>query len=230
MNIYTVDYVAGAQSAQGVAIVIDVFRAFSVACYAFANGAERIIPVGDVGDALRLRDAIPAAVLVGERGGKKLDGFDHGNSPTEIQAADVAGKTLIHTTHAGTQGLVNASNATHVLTGAFVNASATIRYVQSITPRTVTLVRMGLQAECNSDEDDLCAEYLRCLLTGDAFDVAAIKPTLRASQFSDRFFDPQKPWAPQSDFDFCLDVDRFDFALRAQRSHDGELSLTQIPI
>jgi phosphosulfolactate phosphohydrolase-like enzyme len=67
------DFEAGARAARGIAVIIDVFRAFSVACYALANGAERIIPPGNIEEARRLKR-------------------EH----------------LVHTTHAGTQGLVNA--------------------------------------------------------------------------------------------------------------------------
>lgn len=228
MKIETVDFVEGAKSAQGVAVVIDVFRAFSVACYAFARGAEKILPVGEIDEAIAMKEKRPESVLVGERGGKKLEGFDFGNSPTEIQKADLSGKTIIFTTHAGTQGLVNVTGAAVILTGAFVNASATARYIQSLSPETVTLVRMGLEAKERSDEDDLCGKYFETLLEDRSFDVVSVKPTLRASRFSQRFFDLNNPWSPESDFDLCLDVDRFNFVLRAEQSAEGYLCLRQI--
>jgi 2-phosphosulfolactate phosphatase len=118
------DHVAGAREARGVAVIIDVFRAFSVAAYAFDAGAARVLPVGEIEEALELGRRLPGAVLAGERHTRRLPGFDAGNSPTEIRALDLRGRTLIHTTHAGTQGLVNAVFADEVLTGAFVNISA----------------------------------------------------------------------------------------------------------
>ena len=70
------------------------------------------MPVGAVDDALAIaRSACPDALLVGERHARRLPGFDAGNSPTEVIALDVAGRTVVHTTHAGTQGLVNATSA-----------------------------------------------------------------------------------------------------------------------
>src|SRR5215213_9254588 len=109
MRVDVVDHVAGARAARGLAIVIDVFRAFSVAPHAVAAGASRVLPVGDVADALALRQVFPTALLVGERHARRLPGFDAGNSPTEIIALNVAGRPVVHTTHAGTQGLVNAT-------------------------------------------------------------------------------------------------------------------------
>jgi hypothetical protein len=109
-------------------------RAFSVACYAFANGAERIIPVADIDEARRLKLAHPEFVTLGERHARKLEGFDFGNSPTHIEHEDFTGRTLVQTTHAGTQGLVNASEAEVVITGGLVNAAAICRYIARLAP------------------------------------------------------------------------------------------------
>ena len=141
-------------------VVIDVFRAFSVAAYAFAKGARTIIPVAEIDAAVGLKALYPDALLIGERHARPLPGFDCGNSPTELSRLDLRGRTLIHTTHAGTQGLTNATQADEVITGALVNAGAVIRYIQSRKPERVTIVRMGQDARENCDEDDLCAEIL----------------------------------------------------------------------
>ena len=93
MQIDVVDHVAGASRARGIALVIDVFRAFTVAPHAVAAGASRVLPVGAIEDALALRDAMPDAVLVGERHARRLPGFDAGNSPTEIRAFNETGTT-----------------------------------------------------------------------------------------------------------------------------------------
>src|SRR6476620_9887363 len=101
MQIEVMDFVEGARKARGVAVVIEVFRAFSVACYAYARGAKRLIPVAEVEKALSLRREHPEYLTIGERGGKKVEGFDYGNSPTEISQADVRGRTIVQTTSAG---------------------------------------------------------------------------------------------------------------------------------
>lgn len=144
MNVEKTSFVAGSKNAKGIVVIIDVFRAFSVACYCFEQGVSKVIPVGDIEDAHKLALVMTDSILVGERHGIKLPGFDYGNSPTEILAGNVSGKTVIHTTHSGTQGIVNAVNADEVLTGALVNARATADYIKSRKPKQVTLVRMGL--------------------------------------------------------------------------------------
>src|SRR5690606_3087515 len=122
---------------------------------------------------------------VGERYGRRLEGFDFGNSPSEILTADLHGKTLIQSTHAGTQGVVNATQADEVLTGSFVNARATADYILARKPAVVTLVRMGLEARTVSDEDALFALYLTSLLKGNQPDQEAIEELLLTSTFSE---------------------------------------------
>ena len=225
MRVEKTDFVDGAKVARGIVVIIDVFRAFSTACYGFARGVEKIYPVGDVADALALGREKAGAILVGERHGRKLEGFDYGNSPTELYDVELCGKPIILTTHSGTQGLVNALQAEELLTGAFVNAKATCDYIRRKSPDLVTLVRMGLKAETASDEDNLCADYLESLLLGGEFNVSSIEATLRKSPFAERFFDPAKPWNPPRDFELCLKIDIFDFFIKAQRDEEGRLYL-----
>ena len=113
MKVEILEFVDGAKKARGVAVIIDVFRAFSVACYAFDSGASGIIATAGVDEAFQLKYKYSNSVLAGERDEKKIPGFDFGNSPTEILQADLRGKTVIHTTTAGTQGLINATGADH---------------------------------------------------------------------------------------------------------------------
>lgn len=214
MQIEVMDFVEGARKARGVTVVIDVFRAFSVACYAYARGAKRVIPVAEIDAALSLKRDHPEYLTIGERGGKKVDGFDFGNSPTEISEADVRGRTIVHTTSAGTQGLTNASQADVVLTGSLVNAAAICTYIESLKPERVSIVRMGKAAKERSAEDDLCAEVLRGRLSGEGYDISDVRERLRHSPAGKVFFDPEAPWAPEGDFNLCTDVDRFGFVLR----------------
>ena len=124
MKIEIFEFVSGARKATGVTVIIDVFRAFSVACYTFDSGAVRLIVTDEVQKAFDLKMSYKNAVLTGERGERKIEGFDFGNSPTEIIKTDLSGKTVIQTTTAGTNGLINATNADVLLTGSIVNAGA----------------------------------------------------------------------------------------------------------
>ena len=231
MKVEVADHVAGAARARGIALVIDVFRAFTVAPHAFAAGATRVIPVAAIEDALALRQRLPNALLVGERHARRLPGFDAGNSPTEILALDVAGRPVVHTTHAGTQGLVAATGADEVLTASLVNVSALARYVRARAPADVTIVRMGHEARERCAEDDLCAEVLLDLLDGRAPPTTAqVRDRLRDAPAARKFFDPACDWAPEGDFDRCTEVDRFDFVLRLRRAPDGLQDLERLDV
>jgi 2-phosphosulfolactate phosphatase len=218
LQVTVVDHVAGAQSAQGVAVVIDVFRAFSVAAYAFSRGAATVIPVAEVDYARELKRQHPDWLLIGERHARPLPGFDSGNSPADLEKLDVAGRTIIHTTHAGTQGFTSVPASVETLTGALVNAGAIVRYLQALRPEVVTLVRMGHEARENCDEDDLCAELLRSRLLGEPMPVSGIREQLRKASSAVKFFDPACDWAPERDFDLCTRVDEFDFVLQRDSS------------
>lgn len=228
MNIEILEFVEGARKAKGVVVIIDVFRAFSVACYAVDANAARIIATSEVSKAFDLKKNYRNAVLVGERDEKKIDGFDFGNSPTEIIKADLTGKTVIHTTTAGTQGLINAAGADIVLTGSFVNAYAIVKYIRFINPDHVSLVAMGYRATSSAEEDLLCAEFisgeLRNKNTVTEDRISNLKNTSGA-----RFFIPANiDFSPPTDFFLCTMLNRFDFVLKATKRSDGNVDLMRI--
>ncbi len=229
MNIAILQLIEGARAARGLTVVIDVFRAFSVVCYAAGNGASRIITVGELEKAYELKRQNPAFVLMGERRGKKMPGFDYGNSPTEIEHVDLEGKTVILTTSAGTQGIVNAAGADQIMTGSFVNARAVVDYIRSRNPATVSLVCMGDQALSPSDEDTLFAHYVKHLLEEKSVDFQTLREHLQDCPGAAKFFDETKTWAPQRDFDLCMDLNRYDFVLRAHEESADQYALVRVP-
>lgn len=222
MEIRILHLLEGARNAKGLTVIIDVFRAFSTACFIFDNGAEAIIPTGDQDRAYQLKETHPDFVLIGERDGKMLPGFDFGNSPAEIEHVNFRGNTVIQTTSAGTQGIVNAAGASRIITGSFNNAGAAAGYIKSQNPGAVSLVAMGHAGIRRTDEDILCAQYIRSLLKDDPLSPEAIKQHLRKSPGSQKFFDPQMPWFRERDFELCLSFNRFNFVL-VVRPHEGDL-------
>lgn len=220
----------GARKADGIAVIIDVFRAFSVACYAFDSGAVQYIAVGEPSVAFKLKERYPDAILVGERNERKIVGFDLGNSPTEILQHNLKGKTIIHTTTAGTQGLVNAQNASAVITGSLVNAAAIVRYITSLSPDKVSLVAMGYRAEVSADEDILCARIISERLKNNDQNYMNEISQLKTSSGS-RFFNPLNlAFSPPTDFFLCTMLDRFNFVLKAEQRYDGNITLIKIDI
>ena len=218
--------IEGAKQAEGLTVVIDVFRAFSLECWLYAMGAAEIRPVGAVGEALAWRERDPGCVLIGERHGRRLEGFDFGNSPSTVIPETVRGKRIIHTTSAGTQGVTNAVRAEEILTGSFVNAKAVAEYILRRNPDQVTLVCMGKEGLEPAEEDELCALYIRSLLLGDGMpDIDARLQALRTGG-GRHFFDPDNQEVyPEKDFGMCIERDRFRFVIRIEKDRDGLVSV-----
>ena len=220
MKIEILQLLEGAKKATGLVVIIDVFRAFSLACYAFDRGVEKIYPVGSIELAYQMKKEHPDYILVGERLEQKPVGFDFGNSPSQLLSGNLRGKTMIHTTSSGTQGIVNATGAGEIITGSFVNAGAIIQYIKKRGPKTLSLVCMGYATQYPTDEDTFFAEYIRAKLENQAVDFEAMVEKLRNGAGA-RFFSPEKQhWAPATDFDLCLDLNRFNFVLKVEKEND----------
>jgi len=220
MKIQILQLLDGAKSASGLTVIIDVFRAFSTACYALHLDAQKIIPVGDIDQAYKLKNENPKFILMGERNEQQPEGFDFGNSPSQLLKGDMSRRTIVHTTSSGTQGIVNATNADEIITGSFVNAGAIIRYILQKQPNRVSLVCMGYACEYPTDEDTLCAEYIKNELEGKPNDFDEMVETIRKGS-GKRFFDPEKQeWSPKKDFELCLELNRFDFILKVEKENE----------
>ena len=214
MEIIRLSLVEGSKEARGLTVVIDVFRAFTTAAYVMANGAQRIHPVGSLEEAFRLRELHPDWVLMGERGGKKVPGFDYGNSPYEVSAIDFTGRTVVQTTSAGTQGIVNARCADEIMLGSFVMADAIVEYIKRKDPETVSLVAMGWGGQVKSPEDESLAEYIEKRLNGLEPSFASMKQRIREHPQGAKFFDPEQADFVEGDFHCAMDLNRFSFCLR----------------
>jgi len=222
INIYQM--LEGAKQARGLTVIIDVFRAMTVETYLMKNNAAKIIPVGDVEVAFAYRDAHPDAILCGERGGVIIDGFDYGNSPSQVENVDFTGKTVVHTTSAGTQGFENARGADEIIAGSLVSAKAIAEYIRRKDPEEVSLVAMGLAAKRPTDEDTLAAEYIKSLLEGSPLPDLDARIARLAETDGAKFFDPQKSHIfPTRDFELSTAVDSFTFILRLVRGAEGGL-------
>ena len=219
MEIEILQLTEGAKKAKGLTVVIDVFRAFSTACYVFAAGADKIIPVEHVAEAIELKRILKDVVMLGERNERKVPGFDFGNSPTHILNQNFGGKTIIMTTSSGTRGIANATLADEIITGSFVNAEAIINYIRQKNPAELSLVCMGYEGRYPTQEDTFLAEYVRDKLQNKETDFEKMKQILRTGDGA-RLLDPANDeWSPSSDFELCLDHDRFNFVLKIEKGY-----------
>jgi len=220
MKIEILQLTDGAKKAKGLTVVIDVFRAFSTACYVFSAGAAKIIPVEHVEEAFELKKILKDVMMLGERNERKVPGFDFGNSPTHIMNQNFSGKTIIMTTSSGTRGIANATLADEIITGSFVNAEAILSYIRQKNPAELSLVCMGYEGRYPTQEDTFLAEYVRDRLMNKETDFEKMKQILRTGDGA-RLLDPANDeWSPASDFELCLDPDRFDFVLKIEKGAD----------
>jgi len=135
---------------QTVCVVFDVLRATTSMVTALANGAQAIIPVREISEALAIRQQRPDVLLAGEREGLRICAeltggveFDLGNSPREYTAQKVQGKTIVMTTTNGTRALRACAGARAVLIGCFLNLRAIYSWLQEQRPPNLILVCSG---------------------------------------------------------------------------------------
>ncbi len=215
---------AGAGRAEGLTVIIDVFRAFTCAPILFSFGVERYILEPDPARGLALRTG-PEFVLIGEVNEVPIEGFDLGNSPSEIMRRGrgfFAGKTVVHRTTAGVRGVRAAvsAGAEEVLLGSFLTARAVASYIREKQPPVVTIVPMGIRGESPAPEDETCADYLQSLLQGTVYDHLDTLNRVVFNETAQKFLRGDKQYLPREDPLIALQRDLFSFALRAEE-RDG---------
>lgn len=218
MKIKKFKFLNGASKAEGLTVIIDVFRAYTTAAYLFAKQAKKIFIVSRVETAAKLKKELANPVLIGERKGIKVEGFDFNNSPYFVSQHNFKGKEIILSTSAGTKGIIAAKNATEIVTGSFVNIKATADYIKNKKPELVSLVAMGNNGVTEADEDNLYAQELEKILKGEKISTESeIKSELR-SPAGDRFFaEATQSEMPKEDFDYSLKINNFNFVIKAEK-------------
>ncbi|MCF6184872.1 MAG: 2-phosphosulfolactate phosphatase [Bacteroidales bacterium] len=114
-----------------IVVMIDAIRASASICTAFMNGVKFIVPVSEIETALSYKKL--NYIIAGERNGKKLNGFDFGNSPFNFTEEKIKGEKLAFTTTNGTQAVNLVKNDKHknteLIIGSFINISALTEYL-----------------------------------------------------------------------------------------------------
>jgi 2-phosphosulfolactate phosphatase len=149
-----------------VCVVFDILRATSSMMTALSNGAEAIIPVAEIPEALAFREKNPAFLLAGERDGLRIRAaqtgsidFDLGNSPRKFTPEEVRGKTIVMTTTNGTRALQACAGAKHIFIGSFLSLRPLANWIIEQQPPNLILVCSGTYEEA-ALEDTLAAGAL----------------------------------------------------------------------
>jgi len=211
---------AGARIAIGVVVVIDVLRSFTVSAYALAGGARECLLVSTVEGARELARQIPDATVCAEENALPIPGIAISNSPTQVAAAQMRGRTLIQRSTAGTPVISAVKSDEGIFAGSLVVASATAQACLLRRPDTVTLV-----ASADFPEDHACAKFIEATLRGGHVDLEPLLKPLRESDRYRKVMAGEWPGFPATDIELAMAVDRFDFAMAAAR-REGYVSLT----
>ena len=215
----------GAKAAKGMAVIIDVFRAFSCTSLMFSLGLKKSLLVSQPHEAIALKDRHQEFILVGEVGGLPIEGFDLGNSPSEIlsqKPSFFTGKTAVQRTSAGVQGALTALEAAdEVLVASYNVAGATAKYILSKQPAQVSLVAMGWDMKVPAPEDNWCARYIAHLLGKGEYNHDQAMREIVFNRTTQRFLGADEAQFPPEDPVLCLQRNVYNYALIAQREHNA---------
>ncbi|MFJ9705061.1 2-phosphosulfolactate phosphatase [Streptomyces sp. NPDC101234] len=218
--------VSGLSSTPDVAVVIDVMRAFTVTAWAFRRGAERIVFAETLDEALELKARNPGWLAFQD--GPVVPGFDLANSPARLRSLDVAGRTVVQKTTAGTVGALSVAGARLLLCASFVVAEATAAVLRQERPDSVTFVVTGDGGR--ADEDLACAQYIAERVADDTVAPDPFVERARNSGAAARLAEGVRlGWegVDPEDVPLCLEADTFPFAMAAALE-DGHLVLRQV--
>ncbi|MFI8946600.1 2-phosphosulfolactate phosphatase [Streptomyces sp. NPDC053750] len=207
--------IADLTEAPSVAVVVDVMRAFTVAAWAFAQGAEKIVLAESLDEAQALKARHPEWVAL--KDGPRAPGFDLVNSPGLLRSVDLRGRTVVQKTTAGTVGALAVKEASLVLCAGFVVAEATARLLRTRKSDSVTFVVTGEDGQ--ADEDLACAQYIarRATEAGTdaAKDAAGFLRRAAGSRAAAELAEGVRQGVHPDDVALCLELDRFPFAMVA---------------
>ncbi|MFI6580819.1 2-phosphosulfolactate phosphatase [Embleya sp. NPDC050493] len=202
-----------------VAVVVDVMRAFTVAAWAFARGAEKIVLAESLDEALALKARHPDWMAI--KDGPPAPGFDTVNSPGLLRSIDFGGRTVVQKTTAGTVGALAVKDAPLVLCAGFVVAEATARLLRTREGDSVTFVVTG--EDGRADEDLACAQYIARRIGDARTDAAEFLHRAAASRAAAELAEGVRQGVHPDDVALCLEVDRFPFAMVA--ASEGSLMI-----
>jgi 2-phosphosulfolactate phosphatase len=178
-------------------VLVDIFRSTTTIPYIFLGGATRVYPTDNIRNAREFHAKYPDSILVGERWGIRIRGFELNNSPYDISKADLKGKTVVFTSTNGTKVLQKIRDSGKVILGSFVNVSSVVSELES--EDTVDIV-VSNRPDGPADEDNYFAEYLRDLLLGGSPEYSVVSEKVRKSRGARRM----RLMGYGKDLEYCL--------------------------
>ena len=198
-----------------ITVVIDVFRAFTTACYVLERHPASYFYSYSCKavEKLTLQSINPLLIGKPEKGSKLI--YHIPNSPTRVLQEEIENRKIIHRSESGSRGILSAHKADLVLAAGLVNARATVDYIKTFKNSIVTILPMGHEATSPSLEDEICAQYLLALMNSKSFDTSIYFLELLSGP-GKYFFSNDQNQYPKEDFAMCLELNKFNFAIQAQ--------------
>ena len=200
-----------------IAVVVDVLRATTTIVTAFEYGIKSILPVDSI-EACRdfqFQGYIGAA----EREGKKVKGFELGNSPFDYFNPCYAGKKIVFTTTNGTRTISTIKKAHQVIFGAFINLNAVAGNLTMHKKNTI-IVCAGWEGEVNLEDTLFAGALIKKLRSsfvpeGDAAVLSYNLYKLGEKDLAGFLEESShvrrlKKLGLQKDIDFCLNLNKYD--------------------
>ena len=133
--------------------MIDVLRATSTINTLLFLGADHVRPIGSLEECKSLKDH--DYIIMAERLGKKVEGFDYGNSPTKLTEKDIKGKKVAIATSNGSKAIIKSEGSEMTILCSFLNIESVINRIKK-SESDVILLCSGWLGKTNL-EDTLCA-------------------------------------------------------------------------
>ena len=158
------------------AAVIDVFRASTTVLCLMEHGADEVTVTGSVQSALDWKKK--GYVVIGERAGHRVAGFDLDNSPYQVSQREWDSHSPVLTTSNGTRALVAVRESARVIMAGFRNLDAAADYLLGSNQHQIALIPIGASGEPRA-EDELCAHALKARLRNEPVDVDSVIARVR---------------------------------------------------
>ncbi len=198
-------------------VVIDVLRATSCMVAGLGSGVSSIKPVATIDECLDLGKQ--GYVMAGERGGKKVEDFNIGNSPFDYMSSEFKGRKIAATTTNGTKAIELSKEAPEVLIGAFLNLSAIVDRLKK-QERDILLFCAGWKGRFNLEDSLFAGAVIHGLAKDADFDDDASTSAYylyKSMKFDIHYFISRSNHASRlskfgimKDIEFCSRTDEFD--------------------
>ena len=136
-----------------IVVVIDVLRATSTINTLLFLGADHVKPVGSLEECKVLKD--DDYIIMAERMGKKVEGFDYGNSPTKFKEENIKGRKVAIATSNGSKAIIKSEGSKRTILCSFLNIESVINLIKKYES-DVLILCSGWLGKTNL-EDTLCA-------------------------------------------------------------------------